>query len=138
MTQVLACCLYSLIYFVNPNPLIGLIFHWVGGLASASFYIPYRGVRKWAWESYWIVGGVFSWLIAPLVFGFLLFPHLGTILREVPLGSLGWPFFFGTLWGVGGLTFGLTMRYLGIALGMAIALGFCATFGTLMPPLFAG
>jgi L-rhamnose-H+ transport protein len=42
------------------------------------------------------------------------------------------------MWGLGGLTFGLTMRYLGMSLGMAIALGYCAAFGTLMPPLFEG
>ncbi|SDU27567.1 L-rhamnose-H+ transport protein [Verrucomicrobium sp. GAS474] len=123
---------------MTPNPLLGLIFHWIGGLASASFYIPYRGVRKWAWESYWIVGGFFSWIVAPWLFAWLLVPHLGAILREAPGGAVGWSFLFGTLWGVGGLTFGLTMRYLGIALGMAIALGFCAAFGTLMPPLVAG
>lgn len=126
------------IFPMNPNPFIGLIFHWIGGLASASFYIPYRGVKKWAWESYWIVGGFFSWIVAPWLFALWLVPDLGAILREAPMGSLAWSFFFGLLWGVGGLTFGLTMRYLGIALGMAIALGYCAAFGTLIPPLFEG
>jgi hypothetical protein len=43
------------------------------------------------------------------------------------------PGFFGALWGIGGLTFGLTMRYLGMSLGMGVALGFCAAFGTLVP-----
>ena len=49
-----------------------------------------------------------------------------------------WCYFFGALWGLGGLTFGLTMRYLGMSLGMAVALGYCAAFGTLMPPIFRG
>lgn len=123
---------------MTPNPFLGLIFHWIGGLASASFYIPYRSVKKWSWESYWIVGGFFSWIIAPAGLALLLVPDLGEILREAPRESILWSFFFGLLWGIGGLTFGLTMRYLGIALGMAIALGFCAAFGTLMPPLFTG
>jgi L-rhamnose-H+ transport protein len=120
------------------NPLLGVFYHWLGGLASASFYIPYRGVRKWSWETYWLVGGFFSWIIAPAGLAACLVPGLWDLIASAPGKSLGWAVFFGAMWGVGGLTFGLTMRYLGIALGMAVALGFCAAFGTLVPPLFAG
>jgi len=121
-----------------PNPFLGVIFHWIGGLASASFYIPYRGVRRWSWETYWLVGGFFSWIIAPWVFaGFMTRDLLG-VLSEAHASTLFWTYFFGLLWGAGGLTFGLTMRYLGISLGMAVALGFCAAFGTLIPPIFHG
>jgi L-rhamnose-H+ transport protein len=123
---------------MTPNPILGVFFHWLGGLAAASFYIPYRGVKRWAWETYWLVGGFFSWIIAPWLFALLLVPGVPEILRSAPFGSLLWAYAFGALWGVGGLTFGLTMRYLGIALGMAIALGYCAAFGTLMPPIFNG
>ena len=121
-----------------PQPLIGVIYHWLGGLASASFYIPYRGVRKWSWETYWLVGGFFSWIIAPMALAALLVPGLWHLIGAAPGKALFWAYFFGVMWGVGGLTFGLTMRYLGIALGMAVALGFCAAFGTLVPPIFAG
>jgi L-rhamnose-H+ transport protein len=121
-----------------PPHVLGLIYHWIGGLASASFYIPYRGVRGWAWESYWLVGGVFSWVIGPWAFAGILVPDLWEVLSSSPVSNLIWAFIFGALWGIGGLTFGLTMRYLGIALGMAVALGFCAAFGTIMPPLFEG
>lgn len=120
------------------GPLLGLLYHWLGGLASASFYIPYRGVKKWSWETYWLAGGFFSWIIAPWALALLLVPGVADILRAAPATALFWAWFFGAMWGVGGLTFGLTMRYLGIALGMAVALGFCAAFGTLMPPLFNG
>lgn len=120
------------------NPLLGVFFHWVGGLASASFYIPYRGVRGWAWETYWLAGGVFSWLIAPLVLAFVLVPDPLGLIGATPASALAWAYLFGMLWGIGGLTFGLTMRYLGIGLGMAVALGFCSVFGTLMPPIFDG
>jgi L-rhamnose-H+ transport protein len=123
---------------MNANPFLGVLLHAVGGLASASFYIPYRGVKYWAWETYWLVGGFFSWIIAPWTLALVLVPNLFAVLRETPTESLLWTYFFGVLWGVGGLTFGLTMRYLGIALGMAMALGYCAVFGTLMPPLFKG
>ena len=120
------------------NPFIGVIYHWIGGLAAASFYLPYRCVKRWSWETYWLAGGVFSWIVAPWAFTLLLVPDLGSVLKMDPASSLGWTYFFGVLWGTGGFTFGLTMRYLGIALGMAIAPGYCAAFGTLMPPLFSG
>ena len=120
------------------NPIIGVFYHWLGGLASASFYIPYRGVKKWSWETYWLVGGFFSWIIAPMALATLLVPNLWPTLETAPRSPLLWAYFFGVMWGIGGLTFGLTMRYLGIALGMAVALGFCAAFGTLVPPIFAG
>ena len=120
------------------NLVLGVFFHWVGGLAAASFYIPYRAVQRWSWETYWLVGGLFSWILAPSLLGFLLVPDLYGHIADAPRSSVLWCYFFGVLWGIGGITFGLTMRYLGIALGMAVALGFCAAFGTLMPPIFAG
>lgn len=123
---------------MTPNPFVGVVFHWLGGLASGSFYVPYRAVRNWAWETYWLAGGFFSWIIAPWLLGSLMTNDLWAVLRESPAGTLFWTYFFGVLWGLGGLTFGLTMRYLGMSLGMAVALGYCAAFGTLMPPIFAG
>jgi L-rhamnose-H+ transport protein len=123
---------------VIPNPALGVLFHWLGGLASASFYVPYKGVRRWSWETYWLVGGFFSWIIAPWLLGFFLTRDLFAVLSEAPAKTIFWAVFFGLLWGVGGLTFGLTMRYLGLSLGMAVALGLCAAFGTLMPPIFSG
>jgi L-rhamnose-H+ transport protein len=123
---------------MSPNPALGVFFHWLGGLASGSFYVPYRGIKRWAWETYWLAGGVFSWIIAPWIFGLLMTKNLLPVLREAPTAALFWSFFFGLLWGVGGLTFGLTMRYLGLSLGMAIVLGLCAALGTLMPPIFRG
>ncbi len=123
---------------MSPNPAIGVLYHWLGGLASGSFYVPYRGVKGWGWETFWLVGGFFSWLIAPWFLAGLLTKDLIPVLREAPASSLFWACFFGLLWGVGGLTFGLTMRFLGLSLGMAMVLGLCAAFGTLMPPIFSG
>jgi L-rhamnose-H+ transport protein len=123
---------------MDANPALGVTLHAIGGLAAASFYIPYKRVRSWAWETYWLVGGVFSWIVAPWAFSLAILPQTLEILRSASGAALFWTFFFGLLWGIGGLTFGLTMRYLGIALGYAIALGLCAAFGTLMPPLFDG
>ncbi len=123
---------------MQANPFLGVLFHWIGGLAAASFYLPYLSVKKWAWETYWLVGGFFAWIIAPWVMSLILVPDTIHLLRSAPLSSLAWAMFYGVAWGVGGITYGLTMRYLGIALGAAVALGSCAAFGTLMPPIFDG
>jgi L-rhamnose-H+ transport protein len=120
---------------MTANPILGVFLHWLGGLAAGSFYVPYRGVRKWAWEVYWLVGGFFSWIIAPWVFALALVPGPIAIIRQADGKTLFLAYFFGVLWGLGGLTFGLTMRYLGIGLGMALTLGYCAAVGTLTPPI---
>jgi L-rhamnose-H+ transport protein len=116
----------------------GVILHALGGFASGSFYLPYKKVKGWAWESYWLVGGIVSWLIAPLVLGSLTVPNLFGVLAQADHETLAWTYLWGILWGFGGLTFGLSMRYLGLSLGMAFTLGLCAVFGTLVPPVWKG
>jgi L-rhamnose-H+ transport protein len=123
---------------MSPNPLLGVFLHWLGGLSSASFYLGFRGVKAWAWETYWLAGGFFSWIIAPWILALTMTKDLFGVLGEAPGSCLFWAYVFGVLWGLGGLTFGLTMRYLGMSLGMAVALGYTAAFGTLLPPIFRG
>ena len=123
---------------MGPNPFIGVLYHWIGGLASASNFIPFRGIRRWSWEIYWIIQGLAAWIVAPMLLALLLVPNLFPILHQAPTASITYACVWGVLWGIGGLTFGLSIRYLGIALGYAIALGFCTAFGTLMPPIFSG
>jgi L-rhamnose-H+ transport protein len=123
---------------LGANPILGVILHWLGGLASGSFYVPFRKVKNWAWETYWLIGGFFSWIIVPWILAALMTVDLRSVLHEAPTSSIAWTYFFGVLWGLGGLTFGLTMRFLGMSLGMAVALGYTAAFGTLMPPIFRG
>lgn len=123
---------------VGPNPFIGVIYHWLGGLASASNFIPFRGIKRWSWEIYWIIQGVAAWLIVPPVIALCFVPHPFAILHAAPASAIGWAITWGLLWGVGGLTFGLAIRYLGLGLGYAIALGFCTAFGTLVPPIYDG
>jgi L-rhamnose-H+ transport protein len=118
------------------SAILGVVFHWLGGLASGSFYVPYKGVKKWSWETYWLVGGFFSWIICPLLFATILTEDVFGVISSQSTSTLGWTFLFGALWGTGGLTFGLAMRYLGMSLGMGVALGYCAAFGTLLPPIF--
>jgi L-rhamnose-H+ transport protein len=118
------------------NPFLGVLFHWTGGLASGSFYVPYKGVRNWSWETYWLTGGFFSWIICPWLAAYFMTSDLGGVLSSQAVSTLGWTYFFGAMWGLGGLTFGLSMRYLGMSLGMGVALGYTAAFGTLLPPIF--
>src|SRR5438105_8366601 len=117
------------------NPFLGVFFHCLGGLASGSFYVPYRAVKKWAWEVYWLVGGSFSWIICPWLAAALLTQDLFGVLKQQSTSTLFWAYFFGAMWGLGGLTFGLTMRYLGMSLGMGIAIGYISALGTLVPPI---
>ena len=120
--------------------IIGLIIIAVGAFCQSSCYVPINKIKKWSWESYWLVQGVFAWLVFPLLGALLAVPS-GHSLAEVymadPVAAL-WTMFFGVLWGIGGLTFGLSMRYLGVALGQSIALGTCAGLGTILTPIFTG
>ena len=126
---------------MGPNPFLGVIFHWIGGFASATNFIPFRGIKRWSWEIYWLLQGFAAWIVAPIVLGSIFVPNLFGIIHHVyvtnPKNVL-LAFLFGVLWGVGGITFGLAIRYLGIALGYAIALGLCAAFGTIVPPIAHG
>lgn len=122
------------------NPITGILLIALGSIGAASFYVPFKKVKSWAWESYWISQGLFAWIIIPWIFALIFIPRgeLMPILHEAPLKAKLMATFFGILWGFGGLTFGLALRYLGVALGQSIALGLCAAFGTLLPPIIAG
>lgn len=116
--------------------IFGVIFHFIGGFASGSFYIPYKKVKGWAWESFWIVGGIFSWLIVPPVAAWLTIPNFTDIIAQTNGQILALTYFFGLLWGIGGLTYGLGVRYLGVSLGSTIILGLCAVFGSIIPSVY--
>lgn len=122
------------------NTLIGLFIIAVGSLGQSSSYVPIKKVKNWAWESFWLVQGIFAWLVFPYLGALLAVPEGHTLGEIIASGDgAAWKaLFFGVLWGVGGLTFGLSMRYLGVALGQSIALGTCSAFGTLIPAMLAG
>ncbi len=116
--------------------LLGLLYHSIGGFASGSFYMPYNKVKGWAWESYWILGGLFSWLIVPPIAAFLTVPGFASIIASSSSQILFFTFLMGLLWGVGGLSYGLGVRYLGMSLGNSVVLGFCAAFGAIVPSIY--
>lgn len=118
--------------------LIGLIIIAIGAFCQSSCYVPINKIKSWSWESYWIIQGIFAWLVFPLLGALLAVPEGHCLCELFEKGSsfnIWMTIFFGVLWGVGGLTFGLSMRYLGVALGQSIALGTCAGLGTIMGPV---
>lgn len=123
---------------MNANILVGLLIIAVGAFCQSSCYVPINKIRQWSWESYWIVQGVFAWLVLPLLGALLAVPSGHTLMElfaQAESFNVWMTILFGVLWGVGGLTFGLSMRYLGVALGQSIALGTCAGLGTIMGPV---
>lgn len=119
---------------------LGLLIIAIGAFCQSSCYVPINKIKDWSWESYWLIQGVFAWLIFPFLGALLAVPageNLFSLFASDPKAT--WlTILFGVLWGVGGLTFGLSMRYLGVALGQSIALGTCAGLGAILGPVFTG
>lgn len=120
------------------NIIIGLLIIAVGSFGQSSSYVPINKVKSWSWESFWLVQGIFAWLVFPYLGAQLAVPEGSSLMEIWSAGGAWGSVIYGMLWGVGGLTFGLSMRYLGVALGQSIALGTCAGFGTLFPAIFGG
>ena len=125
---------FAIYFFMQV--ILGVLFHFIGGFASGSFYMPYKKVKGWAWESYWIIGGIFSWLIVPPLAAWLTIPNFWDIIGQSGSSVLFYTYLFGLLWGIGGLTYGLGVRYLGVSLGSSIILGLCMVFGALIPSVY--
>lgn len=118
--------------------LLGLLIIAIGSFGQSSSYVPIKKIKSWEWENFWLVQGIFAWLVFPLLGALLAVPEGGFLFSLLSSGGALKAIVYGVLWGVGGLTFGLSMRYLGVALGQSISLGTCAAFGTLFPTLMAG
>jgi L-rhamnose-H+ transport protein len=118
------------------SPFFGLLLYVLGGLVGSVFYLPFKGVKNWAWESYWMIYAWAALIVCPVAFAFLLTPNFPSVLSETNIHILLWCYLFGAMWGVGGLTWGLMIRYLGVGLGLAIGAGLLAAVGTLAPPIF--
>lgn len=120
------------------NVFIGLTMLILGGISAGSSYVPLKGVKGWAWESLWAVQGLVAWLLLPLLIALAVTPHLGQVLSSVRSSTLVYTYLFGLLWGVGGLAWGIAVRFIGLSLGFSIATGFLSSLGTLVPILAAG
>lgn len=130
--------LFAEVANVTANPLLGVLIFVLGGLAGAVFYMPFKKVKNWAWESYWLVYALFGLVIVPWVLAFCTSPNVISVLKASPHKELGYCFLCGAMWGFGGMTWGLMIRYLGVGLGLAIGCGLCSAAGTLIPPVIKG
>jgi L-rhamnose-H+ transport protein len=120
------------------NPAMGMILFTLGGLAGAIFALPFKRVKSWAYESYWLFYAIFGLVVFPWILALATVPNLVSVLKQAPMSVMARCFGFGALWGMGGLTWGLMIRYLGIGLGLAIGCGLCSATGTLIPPIVTG
>lgn len=116
--------------------ILGILYHTIGGISSGSFYMPFNKVRDWAWEVFWLFGGLFSWLFVPLIAAWLTVPEFAGIISTTEPGVKSFTYLMGLLWGIGGLTYGLGVRYLGMSLGNSVVLGFCSAFGAIVPSVY--
>ncbi|HEY1579478.1 MAG TPA: L-rhamnose/proton symporter RhaT [Terracidiphilus sp.] len=121
-----------------PSIIEGIGWHMVGAASAASFYAPIEKVKRWSWETTWAVAGIFSWVLLPISVSWLLLPHFGAFYGSIPHDVLMRAALFGAMWGVGNVNYGLTMRYLGMSLGIGVAIGVTLVVGTLVPPIMHG
>ena len=123
---------------ITTNPALGIVLFVLGGLAGAVFYLPFKKVKNWAWESYWMIYALFGLLIVPFALALTTSPNLFAVLKAAPCNELFYCYLCGAAWGFGGLTWGLMIRYLGVGLGLALGCGLCSATGTLIPPILQG
>jgi L-rhamnose-H+ transport protein len=123
---------------IASNPLLGTGFHAIGAAFAALCYTPQKRVKRWSWQSYWLVQASFCWFLLPILIAWLKTPELGAVLREAPRGAMLTTFLLGAAYGIGGTAFGIAIRYIGFSLTYAIAIGLSTVFGTIIPPLLAG
>src|SRR5208337_2019721 len=123
---------------ITPNPLLGVGLHSVGAALSANCYAPQRYVKRWSWETYWMAQASWCWLLWPILGAWLTIPHLGQVLSEAPRGAMGASFLMGVAYGIGGMAFNVSIRYIGFSLTYSIAVGLSSILGTIVPPLAHG
>lgn len=121
-----------------PSMVVGIGWHMIGAAAAASFYAPIEKVKKWSWETAWAVAGIFSWVLLPIGVSLVLLPHFGSYYSSFATPLLAKVFLFGCMWGIGNVSYGLTMRYMGMSLGIGVAIGVTLIIGTLVPPVMHG
>src|SRR5580692_5153525 len=118
--------------------LAGIGWHIVGAAMAASFYAPIEKVKNWSWETTWALMGVFSWILLPLSMSYIVLPHFSAFYAAQPGKLLLEVALFGAMWGVGNISYGLTMRHLGMSLGIGVAIGVTLVVGTIVPPMLHG
>jgi len=123
---------------IAANPLLGVATHAVGAFFAANCYAPQKKVRRWSWQSYFLTQAAFCWFLLPILGAALTIPHLGTVLAEAPKSAMLTSYLLGMAYGIGGMSFNISIRYIGFSLTYAIAVGLSSVLGTLIPSLVRG
>lgn len=116
----------------------GILLIGAGAFTSGSFAVPFGKIRDWKWETYWMVFSIGAYILFPLVSCLIFSPGFTHVIRETDNATLVAVFLLGAVYGVGNLSFGLALRYLGLSLGYALSLGLMLAIGTLIPPFLDG
>ncbi|MDQ8179387.1 L-rhamnose/proton symporter RhaT [Pelagicoccus sp. SDUM812005] len=123
---------------LEASPILGTLLHTIGAASAALCYSPQKFLHKWSWQTYWLAQAAVCWLVLPWLFAYLFVPEYGSVLSESPSDAMWLAFGYGVLYGVGGIAFGVAIRYIGFSLTYAIAIGFSCLIGTLFMPLING
>lgn len=111
----------------------GLVLLFAAGLMNASFALPMKYTRRWAWENTWLVWTVFALLVLPLLITWATVPRLPEVYESAAAEIVLEVIAFGAGWGVAQVFFGLAVDAIGIALTFSLVLGTAAAVGTLIP-----
>lgn len=123
---------------ITPNPLLGTGLHALGGVSASCCYLPYERIKRWSYESFWLVQACFAWCIVPIIVGYFTVPDLMGVFEEAPIEAIIYPILLGVLYGFGGMAFGFAIRCIGYSLTYTISIGLSAIIGTLVPLLMTG
>lgn len=116
---------------VNPTAGMGLLL--LSGMASASFTVPMKFNRRWAWENTWLVWSVLALIVLPVLVTAWTIPQLTLVYREIGPPSVLIACALGLGWGVAQVLFGLALDSIGIALAFSIVPGMSVALGSLIP-----
>ena len=123
---------------IAANPLLGTLLHAVGALSSSVCYAPQKKVVRWSWQSYFLMQAVFCWFLLPIIGAAATIPNLWQVLVEAPKNAMVMSYLLGMAYGIGGIAFNYSLRFIGFSLTYAIAVGLSSVLGTLIPPLVKG
>jgi len=123
---------------MDTNIIFGLLLIGMGAFSSGSFAVPFGKIKGWKWESYWLIFSIGAYIVFPLLACMIFAPGYHSVLKATPTTTLTWVFLLGAVYGIGNLSFGLALRYLGLSLGYALSLGLMLAIGTLIPPMLDG
>jgi L-rhamnose-H+ transport protein len=114
-------------------PLIGFCLLLLAGIFSASFTVPMKLNRQWAWENTWLAWSLQALVVLPLVVTLSTIPHLSQVYAEIGWTSLCTALALGVGWGAAQVMFGIAVDSIGIALAFSIVPGMSVAVGSLIP-----